>query len=737
MGSDVYGAQHRGDRGAYERYLHGMDRTMRQKVALTAAHILCQGTIADMGMGSGAGSHALAALYPWLRVVGVDVSETMVALANEKYQLPNLSFVVGDIATPVFGPSCLDAILDSSVLHHVTSFQGYDYDAAARALRVQATQLALHGVLVIRDFLDPGPGDVLLDVRTDDGDSSDDPRTCSSARLLERFAREFRALSASPGFPLTKLEDAQQPAGGPFRRYRLSRKMAAEFALRKDYRADWESEVQEEYTWYTQPQLEALFAELGLRVLASTPLYNPWIVSHRLEGKIELRTLDGAAEELPPTNYVIAGERVGPGEGVRFRESGPCTPLRFLTLDHYRHRTTGKIMDLVRRPHPTVDVLPWSVDDGDVFVLARMAYPRPILQCDPRGAVPIDGASPAGYVTEPLNVIQQDEPLGTTVERALEEQAGIAPDKIIGFVPGDVYYPSPGGIQEEVRSSLVEIAPVYVSSALAGAAGLSTSGRVRALEARQLLRAAQVGALPDARLELNVYDLLLLRGQRPGPWIGETIDPRPGPAPEHMTSMDELRRRPARRLFARDHGPHPSPFLELRCSAFHELDASGAVVGKAELEHVAPTALSSNTVAVAVLLRHGGELLLGIDDDDLPAAQCFAGNSQILVAPAWRLPRQVHSMTPARHWVLERLEREYGVRCSRVWTLGGRYHTSPGVSSEVVHPLAVEVGELGRGALALHWVPLREAVAQREELVDGHLRIVTLRSAHATGVLGG
>ena len=31
-----------------------------------------------------------------------------------------------------------------------------------------------------------------------------------------------------------------------WRRYRLSRKHAAEFVLRKDYRADWESEVKEE-----------------------------------------------------------------------------------------------------------------------------------------------------------------------------------------------------------------------------------------------------------------------------------------------------------------------------------------------------------------------------------------------------------------------------------------------------------------------------------------------------------
>jgi len=737
MTHDAYRAQRRGDRGAYERYLQGMDQTMRQKVALTAAHILSRGRIADMGMGSGAGSHALASLYPGLDVVGVDVSETMVTLAREKYRLPNLTFVVGDIATPVFPPSSLDGILDSSVLHHVTSFQGYDHDKAGEALRVQVGQLAPHGVLVVRDFVDPGPGDVLLDVRCDDGDDSGDPATCSTACLLERFAREFRSLARRPGFPLVALPEsaAQLPAG--FRRYRLPHKLAAEFILRKDYRADWATEVQEEYTFYTQARLEELFAALGLRVLASTPIRNPWSVAHRFQGKVVLHSTDGCPLEFPPTNYVIVGERVPAGEGVRFVEARPSSPLGFLSLHQYRDRATGRVMDLIRRPNPTVDVLPWFTDDGDLFVLARMSYPRPILQCNSRGSTAIDGAAPVGYVTEPLNVIQHDEPLGTTVERALAERAGIVADSIVGFFSGDVYYPSPGGIQEEVRSALVEIEPVYVSAALRGVSGLSSSGRVGAIEACQLLRAAQVGALPDARLELNVYDLLLLRGVSPGPWIGEAIGLRPGPAPDRVVSMPLLAQRPNRRRFAPVSEPIGPVFLDLQAAEFHELDATGARVASVVLEFVVPRDLSTNTVAVAVLLQHRGEILVGVDDDDLPAAQCFSGNSQILVAPAWRLPRDVRSSTPARAWILERLKEEYGVTCDAVWTLGGRYHPSPGLTPEVVHPLAVEACELGRGRSTLHWVPLGDLVACREQIVDGHLRIVVMRAAHALGLMGG
>lgn len=200
-----YESQARDDLAAYERYLAGMDASIRQKVALTAAHLLCEGRVADMGMGSGLSSHALAALYPRLEVVGVDIDDTMVGRARAHYQAPNLSFAAGDIAGSVFPPGSLDGIFDSSVLHHVTSYGGYRHENAADALAAQVVELKDHGVLVVRDFLDPGSAPVFLDIPGDDGDDSDDPARCSTAALLERFAREFRSLAAHTGCAVERL----------------------------------------------------------------------------------------------------------------------------------------------------------------------------------------------------------------------------------------------------------------------------------------------------------------------------------------------------------------------------------------------------------------------------------------------------------------------------------------------------------------------------------------------------
>ncbi len=734
-----YSEQGREDRLAYDRYLSSMDASMRQKVALTAAFLLGRGRVADMGMGSGTGSDALAGLYPELEVIGVDIDQTMVELATERYRRENLRFVRGDIGAAVFEEASLDAIFDSSVLHHVTSFNGYEYRAAGAALAAQVEELREHGVLVVRDFLDPGSEPVLLDLPTDDGDASNDPRTCSTAALFERFAREFRSLSASPGFPLEVRDGASSPAR---RRYRTTRKLAVEFLLRKDYRQDWESEVKEEYTYFTQSEFEARFRDLGLRVLSSTPLYNPWILRERFRGRFAWFGEDGAPLDFPATNYVVVGEKVAPGEGVRFT-SEERSPLGFLEFACYEQRDGGSVLDLVRRPNATIDVVPFYEARGELFVLARSSYPRPILSVEPSEARSVDGSRAPHYVTEPINLIQGDKPLAQSAEELLTRGLGIPSEAIRGFMPGGSYYPSPGGVQEEVHSVLVAIEPIAVAPRVEPRSGFSTSGRIGAIDARQLLRSAEVGGLADARLELNVYEILLRHRLPAGPWIAETVALTDHAALNRVATTAELLARPPRRRFRRVDPSRSRGFLKLDCRSFSEHDAAGAVVAEKPLEFVTPRTFSTNTVSALLLRRAGAEIFVALDDDDRPAAQCFTGNSELLVAPAYRLPREVASRGAAQAFLAQALERDYGLGCGELWELGGRYYPTPGLTSEVVHPFAVEVARLPEGggpapsSRTLHWVALKDLIdSGRDLLRDGHTRVLCLRAAHALGLLG-
>jgi SAM-dependent methyltransferase len=702
-----YAKQERGAGADYERYLAGMDASMQQKVALTAAHVLGQGWVADMGMGSGTGSEALAALYPSMRVTGVDINPEMVERAAERYQRPNLDFQAGDIGKPCFELQSLDAIFNSSVLHHVTSFNDYRIEEAALALEHQVAQLRPHGSLIVRDFVRPADGQVMIDLPE------------PAATLFRRFAREFRFLKppAERGFDY---QEQQSPLQG-WSRFCCQQLHAVEFVLRKDYQSDWDTEVLEEYTYFTQREFEAHFHRLGLRILASTPLWNPWIISNRFEGQFQLYDSAGTPLGFPPTNYLIVGEKVPSDQGVFYVPKDLMEPEGFLEFTCYQHRDLSFVRELVRRPNLTVDTLPYFEQDGELYVLARKSYPRPLMSlCADR----LDGALSPTYVTEPISIICGDKPLAQTVEEALNNWAGVPSDDILEFAEGSTTYPSPGGVQEEIRSFFVKIKPMMVGTP-------SARDQVRAIEAGQLLRAAQVGGLPDARLETHCFELMRRLGRPPGPWIGETISLCQQSDPPETTSLEALMARPRRRAYQRSSAK--VNFLGLRKRRFEEHDAQGRLVSEVSLEFVEPAQTSLNTVAVAPLWKHGQTVYFGVMDEDLPAAQCFSGHSNHLQAPAWRLPQSVRGLHELDSFLRAALLRENGLATRDSFQLGGPYFPSPGVTPEIAYPWAIDVAQCAQAPYQLSWIPLQQLVEGFAHLKEGHLRTLVSRIFRALG----
>lgn len=318
-----------------------------------------------------------------------------------------------------------------------------------------------------------------------------------------------------------------------------------------------------------------------------------------------------------------------------------------------------------------------------MYVLARINYPRPILGMG--SDAPLDGSDSVAYVAEPLNVVQRNRPLGDTVEDALNRGAGIRADQILSMMPGTTYYPSHGGLLEDVRSVFMQIEPLFINVPLGNVSGFSSSGRVTAIEARELLRAAQVGGLPDARLEINVHDLLLNLQQDPGPWIGADIDHQPSLSVE-AASLDEILARFRRRF---DRVKQGTDFLGVETFAFTEHAADGSAVATRNLEFVARIALATNAFA---LLAHDefGRVVLGVDEDDLPAAQVFNGNSNLAVTPAWRVLRALKDVRSDVEFVRAKLNDDYGVQVlsSAGMELGGAYR--PSASLTPVYPFAVQ-----------------------------------------------
>ena len=294
--------------------------------------------------------------------------------------------------------------------------------------------------------------------------------------------------------------------------------------------------------------------------------------------------------------------------------------------------------------------------------------------------------------------------------------------------PGLAYYPSPGGIDERVTSLFVELAAPVAGPALSPAlSGLSTAGAVREFDAQDLLRAAHVGVLPEARLEMNVYALMRRLAITPDPYIGEDLElaDAPLPAGTRRASLEALLARPAAMPFAPT--TERANYLRLIRATFAdqtEEDGLPRSLAEIELELVVPRTRSVNTVVALPVLRSGGEVLVGLETRLLPVPQRLDGDARILVAPAWRLGREVASLGAAKAFVAA----ELGASPDDMIPLGAAVFPERGTDARA-RP-SVRRAQC-RARAPYDFVPLAELRESIARLRDGHLLVAALRLMHA------
>jgi hypothetical protein len=379
-----------------------------------------------------------------------------------------------------------------------------------------------------------------------------------------------------------------------------------------------------------------------------------------------------------------------------------------------------------------VDVLPWFRQDGQVFVLAKKGFPRPIVNaCADHPN--LGGAALSGYITEPLAAITagtQSAP--QAIARILHERAGLEVDQVLGVSEPVRYFTSPGGVNERVSAYLVEVVAPRDAPAL-DYGPFTSAGSVRELDARQVLRACHVGGMVDARLEINIHRLLRQLGASPGPWIGASLlltEQAGGPG----EAADALA--PEHRAVFSAHEEGAPAYLSPRTGTFSERDADGRVLASVPREYLVPSEASRNTAVVLPVVRTREGVWVGLEHRERPVVQHFTGSAGLAVAPAWRLPHSVRHSGEVPGFVAGRLREQFSVTVRRAWELGGPYHTTPGITPELAWPFAVELDADAACGSRLRWLPLASLRARLDDVRDAHLLVVAWRLAHALGLLG-
>ena len=673
-----------------ESYYQWMNASMATKVWPTMVHLLGSpwAKIIDMGTWSGDAAWTYANIFGESHIIGVDINPDSIDHCRETFQTQdNLEFVEGDIEKMIFPEGSIDAILNSSTLHHVSSFNNYSAEHIKTSIRNQIRQLKDNGMLIIRDFLGPDNNPEIIIELSNEKQECPDEVWCnheycgySDAELFEIFSKTSRSLSKNPGFPISQIKSDKTG----WNKYQVKHQQAIEFVLRKDYKKQWEVENREEYTYFNQGEFEKIFEENGMRIIASYPYYNPWIIENRFKDKFHFYNLEWDTMDYPATNYVIVGQKI-PENSTYWNKIQQTTKKSllpeedfFLKRRSYTHKTTQEVWDVVERPWKVNDIIPYTVDQNtwDVHVSVKWWYPRPLIWLNETN---IDKKKFSGYICEPHSMSTESD------ETNISTRVWIKKDDMQKETSGLTYFPSPWMLSEKVTSRFIECEvlptnknlPEYLS-------GFKNSWEARSMEINHVLKAIQTGTMPEARLEMNLYFLLKQLKKSPQEWIWDTISIEEiSMWNQNILTTDDMKKRGTYSSF--EETSDLWSYITHYTSEFEELlskNNTNTSLWKNTLEYVVPTNQSWNVISVLPVIKNkqDGKIYVWLEKQEYPSIQEKEGYSDIWWVPAYRLPKDITNYTQ-----LEQFYRE-NISTTSLHKIGESYKPSIWVSPETIYP---------------------------------------------------
>ncbi len=681
--------------------LKELPRTTLRKAWFTLAHLLLEpgATVVDMGCEDGMMAYAMALFNPQIQVIAVDKSRRLINKARKLYEAPNLEYRIGDITKEIFEPNSLDAVVNSYILHDVYSGSKYSERAVRQTLRRHFDMLKTNGMMFIQDYARPPPEEYILMEMPDLPSRGQDITEMSEADLLVWFSENARPSSHDPtsgGFFLEEL-----PARFPKTRlFRLPYKWAYEFVMRKDNRANWDNELPTEYTFFTKREFRKELRALGARVTYSTPHWDDNIVSKRFEGHFRLYDEDGTPLGAPATSFICLAQKHGEGKSLALQERRPSkeksSDIRIIAM---RNEFDGRIVDIVTRDYNITEVLPYRItDDGRLNVFIHEGIPRGIVNAVPRHGENLDGKRYSGHMIESISVetdtVKNAERGGykETIKFAMN-YLGLKPAIGTNFEDGPAFYPAPDYIDERIETRYLRIEnsdskPAEPKFITEDADGFSTRGRIRELDAQNILNAISAGLVPNARLETQLLALYQHVGIKPEVWAESPLQ-LPEEEIEEVTSVKDLLSKMAE---------DDNRYKEVKGTAgdtriIHSIFVDegydeGGVTGLAsrDLDFVIPDDDTVNKAVCLPLTKNiSGEVMAGVVTDYLPIPQRYKGNGLTVSCPSFTLPKHIKDMEAAKEYVAEQFETEP----EKVSKLGESFYCHSGLTPQRIFPFAV------------------------------------------------
>lgn len=657
--------------------------------------------ILDAGCNTGEVTYVMAVLNPHFEFIGLDVNPTFIKEASEKYKRSNLKYQLGNIYTDL-PENSFDLIVNSFFLHEVYSASFYNDKLIQIALEKQYKALKDRGSLIIRDYLNPTPGEYVQMEFTDKIPSGDTFDTLSEAELLVWFADHARAkqgneTSSDCGFFLEEL-----PPNYPRTRlFRIPAKWAYEFILRKDNRDKMREELSKEYAFYTEQEFRKHLRGLGARVAYTAPHWDEGFIKSRYTGAIRLYKEDGTKLGPPPTNYILVARKIAENTSqlvMERRTSRARTGSVYLRS--VRDEKSGAISDIVCRDMEISEVLPFRVTaDNKLKVYLHEDVPRGLVNSVPRSGQNLDGRKWSGHMIEAIGVSAHDMTKvkesgdNSELQKFSIQHIGIKPSIDAKLLEGGGFYPDPNQIDERIVTYYFRVENYHnqfpVKESLKDVEGFSSRGVIREFDAQEILNAVSVGFIPTSRLEVQILGLFQMLGIKSEVWSDSPLQLSEIDIEETLKISDIMKQYSLKDdRFKPVRGSAGNVRLVQSVFVDEGCDKGGGMAGLAarDLEFAVPENGTINTAVVMPLVKNlNGEVMAGVVTQYLPVPQRYNGTGQLLTLPSFPLPKEVTDIEAAKFFVAE----QFKVKPEHVARMGESYFTHIGVTPHRIYPFVV------------------------------------------------
>ncbi len=287
----------------YLSYASGMDSVIDMKFNDIKPFVK-EGKIVDVGCSTGSLIKLLAKEFHESDIIGIEAARKFYEHAkSQEYESPLVFFYRRNITDQNFKENSINTFIYSSVMHELYSYIGEEM--LAKIIGDAHSQLVDGGRLVIRDVVGPNNPDkiIYMALNQNDGSSKGDISSLSTYSKFFHFVKDFKP---------RQIKYKEELIDGK-KLIKLSLRDAYEYLSKMTYTDNWESEMHEEFGFYSFEIWKEKLRQAGFKIVAGSKEFkNPYIISKKYKDRAVLYGLKNGKlyqRTYPSTNMILVGEK--------------------------------------------------------------------------------------------------------------------------------------------------------------------------------------------------------------------------------------------------------------------------------------------------------------------------------------------------------------------------------------------------------------------------------------------